>query len=222
MSGLQEGYRLSLPLAAFLAYGGVLLLGQVVGFGAVPSRDGVGFSLHDLARHDRTEHDASITHPNTRAGDEYAPTEQDPALLDAFVRDARPAPGISLKGEPSYGTEDIARVRVRREAEPGTRIDAVHQEIARGEAALVLGVFGFLPSRGNASADEHKLPKEVLGGSYRFPLSVVETWWKEERFPTPDWVPERATTLLGTFALQARIRKEMQMLRAKASRHKSS
>jgi len=67
MSGLQEGYRLSLPLAAFLAYGGVLLLGQVVGFGADPSRDGVGFSLHDLARHNRTEHDASITHPNMPA-----------------------------------------------------------------------------------------------------------------------------------------------------------
>ncbi len=134
-----------------------------------PSRDGVGFSLHDLARHNRTEHDASITHPNMPAGDEYAPTEQDPALFDAFVRDARPAPGPSQKGVLSYGTEDIARVRARREAQPGTRIDAIHQEIARGESALVLGVFGFLPSGENSSADERKLTKEVLGGPYRFP-----------------------------------------------------
>jgi len=155
------------------------------------------------------------------AGEEYAPTEQDPALFDAFVRDARPAPGSSQRGVLSYGTEDIARVRVRREAQPDTRIDAVHQEIARGESALVLGVFGFL-SRGNSSADERKLTKEVLGGPYRFPLSVVETWWKEERLPTPDWVPVRETTLLGTFALQAHIRKEMQSLRTKESCNKYS
>jgi len=218
ISGLQEAYGLSFPLAAFLTYGGIVLLGQVVGFGADPRRDGVGFSLKDLARHDRIEHDASITHPNTLAGDEYAPSKQDAALLAAFAEDARPAPGPSReKGLLSYGPEDIARARVRREAQPGTRIDAVHQEVARGEIALVFSIFGFLPSGGNSSADgsDHKLPKEVLGGPYRFPLSVVETWWKEEHLPTPDWVPGRETTLLGTLAQSGRIRKEMQLLRTK-------
>ncbi|KLO13831.1 Cloroperoxidase [Schizopora paradoxa] len=222
IKGLQDGYRVSYPLAAFLAYGGVLLLGQVVGFGSDPSRDGVGFSLHDLARHDRTEHDASITHPNTPAGDEYAPIKQEPALFDAFVKEARPAPGPSQEGVLSYGTEDIARIRVRREAEPGTRIDAVRQEIGRGESALVLGIFGFLPSGGNTSTDEAKLPEEIIGGPYRFPLSIVESWWKEERFPTPDWAPVRETTLLGTLALQGRMRKEMQSLREKESNYKFS
>lgn len=213
ISGLREAYGLSIPLAAFLTYGGIVLLGQVVGFGVDPSRDGVGFSLKDLARHDRIEHDASITHPNMPTGDEYAPSKQNPALFDAFVKDARPASGPSQKGVLSYGPEDIARARVRREAQPGTRIDAVHQEVARGEIALVFSIFGFLPSGGNAESDRGKLPKEVLGGPYRFPLSVVETWWKEERLPTPDWVPIRETTLMGTFAQSGRIRKEMQLLR---------
>ncbi|KLO15370.1 Cloroperoxidase [Schizopora paradoxa] len=214
MFGLREAYRVSLPLAAFLAYGGIVLLGQVVGFGSDPDRDGVGFSLKDLARHDRIEHDASITHPNIPAGDEYAPTKQDPALFDTFIKDARPASGPLNKGELSYGPEDIARARVRREAQPGTRIDAVHQEVARGEIALVFSIFGFLTSGGNAKTD--KPPKEVLGGAYRFPISVVETWWKEERLPTPDWVPARETTLLGTIAQSGLIRKEMQKLRASA------
>lgn len=210
--GLREAYKVSLPLAAFLTYGGIVLLGQVVGFGLDPKRDGVGFSLKDLARHDRIEHDASITHPNIAAGDEYAPIKQDPALFEAFTKDARPAPGPSHKGELSYGPDDIARTRVRREAQPGTRIDAVHQEVARGEIALVFSIFGCLTSGGNASSD--KPPREILGGAYRFPLSVVETWWKEERFPTPDWVPDWETTLLGTIAQSGLIRKEMQRLRA--------
>ncbi|KAI5118879.1 hypothetical protein M0805_003554 [Coniferiporia weirii] len=173
---LMECYNLSWPLAAFLSWGGVALLGQV----------GL-FSLRDLARHNRIEHDASIAHANTPADEEYAPTDVDTALFNAFLADARGG---------RFGAPDIARVRVRREAEKGMCVSAVQQEIARGEAALVLQIFG--------------------GEAFAVPLDVVQTWWHDERLPE-GWRPTRETTLLGTVHWSTEIRNGMDALRGKAA-----
>ncbi|KAH8118963.1 Chloroperoxidase [Phellopilus nigrolimitatus] len=172
---LMECYNLSWPLAAFLSWGGVYLLGQV----------GL-FSLHDLARHNRIEHDASLTHANTFPDEEYAPTLQDPVLYKAFLADAR-------KGH--FMAEDIARARVRREGEHGAAMTAVQQEIARGESALVLQIFGKT--------------------EFAVPVDVIHSWWHEERLPD-GWRPTRQTTLIGTIHWATVIREAMNALRDNA------
>ncbi|THH07130.1 heme-thiolate peroxidase [Phellinidium pouzarii] len=169
---LMECYNLSWPLAAFLSWGGVLLLGQ----------DGL-FSLHDLARHNRIEHDASIAHINTPSDEEYAPANVDSTLYNAFLADAHGG---------RISARDIARARVRREAEKSTHVTAVQQEIARGEVALVLQVFG--------------------GESFSVPLDVIHSWWHDERLPE-GWRPTRKTTLLGTIHWSTVIRDHMNDLR---------
>ncbi|KAL5485471.1 hypothetical protein ACEPAI_8113 [Sanghuangporus weigelae] len=172
--GLMECYNLSWPLAAFLAWGGVLLLGQV---GAL--------SLHDLARHDRIEHDASLTHPDAVRGEEFAPVRSDAGLFGAFLDDARGG---------RIGVRELARARVRRESEGGAGMTSVQQEIARGEVALVIQIFG--------------------GDARAVPVETIKTWWGEERLPEEGWKkPATRTTLLGTISWAARIRQAMQEVR---------
>ncbi|EJD02680.1 Cloroperoxidase, partial [Fomitiporia mediterranea MF3/22] len=175
-NALIDCYNLSYPLAAFLSWGGVLLLGQV---GTL--------SLSDLARHNRIEHDASLTHANTPFSDDYAPKRNCPVLYEKFLRDAR-------KG--GFGADDIARARVRREdvegPREGTEVTSVQQEIARGEVALVLQIFG--------------------GKEFRVPVEVVKSWWGENKLPE-GWKPTRLTTLQGTISWSTTIRHAMDSLR---------
>ena len=170
----MECYNLSWPLAAFLAWGGVLLLGQV---GTL--------TLHDLARHNRVEHDASVVHENTAAEDEYAPIHPDTLLLNELLQDARYG---------TYTVEDIARARVRREAIPGMQLNAVQQEIGRGEFALVLQIFG--------------------GERCMVPRDLLIRWLQEERLPD-EWVPGEKTTLLGTIMVATKMRNVMAALRSR-------
>ncbi|EPQ59847.1 Cloroperoxidase, partial [Gloeophyllum trabeum ATCC 11539] len=122
IKALQEGYNLTYPLAAFLTYGGFILLGQ---FAEV--------SLQDFCRHGRVEHNASLIHEDTKPGDEYAPNVTQPQYMKALEAD-------SADGE-HLTAFDVAKARVRREAE-SKDMDALHAEVARGEMALVLGIFG--------------------------------------------------------------------------------
>jgi len=83
------------------------------------------------------EHDASLVHSDTPDGEEFAPITIEQNLVDEFMNDVR---------EDSDGTEslmdfnDVARARVRRE-KACRPIDEFHQEIARGEMAIILGVW---------------------------------------------------------------------------------
>ena len=76
--------------------------------------------------------------------------------------------------------EDIARARVERESECPA-LNGLHSEIARGEMALVLGVFG----QGNA--DHHQ----------GVPLDMLREWLVEERLPD-GWKPSHTLGLLQT------------------------
>ena len=169
-----DGFNLSWPIATSLAWGGVVALGQVG-----------TFSLHDLARHNRIEHDASITHLNTRETDEYAPIRSDPALMAAFLRDARP-------GSKVFGVREIARARIRREAERGTKVDAIQQLVARGEVALFLQIFG--------------------NENYEVEYEVLKSWWWEQRLPE-NWKPARQSTIRRTYLLAKALTDTMEQLR---------
>ena len=174
--GLMQAYNLSFTLAAVLSYSTLFALGQA---GA--------FSLSDVARHDFVEHDASITHDNTPEGFEYAPVPQNPRLIKAFILDAQSGPG----GKLSY--KEVAKARARREADPGNDIDYPHQVVGRGEAAIVLGVFG---------------GKEQL-----VPIDVLQSFWVHERLPEGWTRPSYSFGLIGMLSLSNKILKAMLALR---------
>jgi hypothetical protein len=157
---IQEGYGFSTPLAQGLVRGSILLLGQV---GA--------FCLQDLARHNRIEHDASLVHDDTKGRDEYAPISPDSSLIKKLL--------LQSKDGHVLTAEDVARARVERES-VCPLIDGLHSEIARGEMAMVLGVFG----------QEH-------AHHWGVPLGVLREWLTEERLPE-GWKPTHTQGLLQT------------------------
>ena len=169
---LEEGYGLSTPLAHFLVYGGICLLGQV---GA--------FCLKDLARHNRIEHDASLVHDDTKGRDEYAPISPDLSLVQKLMLQAKDGRDLTA--------EDIARARVERESECPA-LNGLHSEIARGEMAIVLGIF----DQGNA--DHHQ----------GVPLDMLCEWLVEERLPD-GWKPTHTQGLLQTIHSAWEIRNLM-------------
>ena len=174
---LQEGYGLSTPLARFLVYGGILLLGQS---GA--------FDLKDLARHNRIEHDASLVHDDTKGRDEYAPTSPDSTLVKNLLLQAEDGRVLTA--------EDIARARVQRESQCPV-LNGLHSEIARGEMAIALDIFG------QGMADHHGVP-----------LGMLREWLAEERLPE-GWKPTHTQGLLQTIRTAREIRNLMATLEDK-------
>ncbi|KAF9040868.1 Chloroperoxidase [Panaeolus papilionaceus] len=169
-NGLKECYGLSSPLAAFLTYVGFLMIRK---FGKI--------TLHDIAKHGQIEHDASLVHADTPEGEIYAPNKIYPELLDKFLtQDVKPnraeveasAGGADITKKWVVNFEDVARARIRREKECRP-IDAVHQEIARGEMAIILGVW-------ETTAEG--------GGKVGAPGEWIRRWLGEERLPE-GWKP---------------------------------
>ncbi|KAI0260720.1 Cloroperoxidase [Gloeopeniophorella convolvens] len=171
---LKEGYGLSSPLAYFLVYGGQFLLGQT---GA--------FSLSDLARHNRIEHNASLAHGDAHGRDEYAPIAPDPKMVKDLLNSARDGHVMTI--------EDIARERVAREHAETLRqcpaLDSMHAEIARGEMAIAVGLFRQIDSDGEEG----------------IPVDLLRTWFLEERLPE-DWKPSHVQGLLETINASTKIR----------------
>ena len=171
---LREGYRLSAPLAYILAYGGIGLLGQMGAFG-----------LDDLARHNRIEHDASLVHDDTPMRNEYAPISPDSKLVRQFMNIAKDGHLMTV--------EDIARARVLRESQ-SRMLDNLHAEIARGEMAIVVGLF----SRKNS-------------GKQGIPVDMLRVWMSEERLPD-DWKPTHTQGLWQTIQASRQISDQMKRI----------
>jgi len=180
---LKAGYHLSTFFAWFLTIGGFILLQQ---FGRI--------SLGDLARHNHIEHDASLVHHNTELEAEYAPCEVDDVLVEALCSDARPSGGE--KGF-RMNAEDVARARIRRESESPV-LDILHAEIARGEMAIALGVFGGK----NGSIDG-------------VPIEWLKEWIKDERLPR-GWKYTHAQGLFDSVKMSTDIRNAMKRLAQEA------
>ncbi|KAI0310618.1 Chloroperoxidase [Amylostereum chailletii] len=182
-SALHLAFGLTHALAYFLAY-----VGFFIQLGAHPfgPRE---VSLDDFARHGRIEHDASLVHADAGKDVLYAPSNVDRDMLANFLEGPKEGKRISL--------EDVARARVFREHESG-QLDSLHGVIARGEMALVLGLFGSKPAKG-----------ELVGD---IPVELLEEWWTEERFPE-GWAPGRKQGLVKTVRTSAAMASAMRRLR---------
>ncbi|KAG9317992.1 Chloroperoxidase [Chiua virens] len=97
---LRDGYQLSFFLAAFIAFGGWFILGQLR-----------KVSLWDLSRHNCIEHNASLFHLDAHNEDEYAPTGVNKSLMRSSLHQG----GQYLRGHMTL--EDVANIRIKREAE---------------------------------------------------------------------------------------------------------
>ncbi|TDL16337.1 Cloroperoxidase [Rickenella mellea] len=169
---MKTVYNLSTFLAFFLAIVGAIFCGN-----------GLSLNLHDLALHDRIEHDASLTHADALPGDKYAPIDVDQSLVSDLL-DSSPGGDLTL--------EDLARVRVRRDKSAVVPLDGVHAEISRGECALVLNVFG---------DEKGMVPKREL-----------RQWFGEERIPDGWRGPKETVGIRNTFAKSKEVRQEVARL----------
>ncbi|KAI0312901.1 Chloroperoxidase [Amylostereum chailletii] len=186
---LHTGFGLTYTLAYFLSYVGFLLQ-----LGASAFTYGWEASLEDFARHGRIEHDASLAHADASRGMLYAPCKVNMERMAGFLEDA--GQGIGL--------EDVARARVERERQSGG-LDTLHGVIARGEMALVLGIFGSMPAKGERAG--------------RVPVDVLKQWWTDERFPVSgeeEWAPRKKQGLFETLLISLGIEEEMCRLKKEA------
>ena len=186
--GLMSCYGLSTPCAMFLSFVGFLILRK---FGRI--------NLYEIGRHNAIEHDASLVHHDTPEGEAFAPIEIDQSLVDALVSDVKPSlPEIAASSNPTakflMNYEDVARARVRREGQCRP-VDSVHAEIARGEMAIILGVW------------EVKTENKV-----GVPVDYMKRWIGEERLPD-EWKPDHSQGLLDVIKRSSDLRLAMERMK---------
>jgi len=186
--GLRACYGLSTFCALFLSFGGFLMLRK---FGRI--------NLYEIGKHDAIEHNASLVHHDTPTGQIYAPIDIDHSLVDALVSDVKPSSAeIEKSSDPSakflMNYEDVARARIRRE-EQCKPVDSVHSEIARGEMAIILGVW------------EVKT-KNKTG----IPVDYIKRWIGEERLPD-GWKPDHKQGLFDVVKRSKTIRLAMDQMK---------
>jgi Peroxidase, family 2 len=132
-------------------------------------------SLHDLAQHGLIEHDASLVHDDTAPGHKFAPIRCDTKLLNKLL---------------DSDVLTLNKVAKRREElERTAPLDLLHQEVARGEWALVLDIFG-RENGGNCPSD------------------LLRVWLKQNQFPE-GWKPGHEQSLPATMSEAGEIRSEM-------------
>jgi len=175
--GLKACYGLSTPLALFLSHVGFLILRKT--FRRI--------SLFEIGKHGQVEHNASLVHHDTPAGEVYAPIEIDAGLVEKLIDD--------VEGGERMNAVDVARARIRREKESPV-LDGVHAEIARGEMAIILGVW------------EEGAGTDKLG----IPVAWMRRWIQEEKLPD-GWRPQRKQGLLDTVKRSKAIRTAMEDFR---------
>ena len=148
-----DTYNLSWLLAEILVQGGFIMMKRF---------RTQSLSLHDLATHGLIEHDASLVHDNTLPDYIYAPIKCDTALLHQLLVSDH----LTLQKVASRRTE----------MEKATPLSHISQTIARGEWALVLGIFG----------KKHGVPADTM-----------RVWLNENRFPE-GWKPSHEHCLWMT------------------------
>ncbi|KAJ7190760.1 Chloroperoxidase [Mycena pura] len=190
-SGLMACYGLSSPLAVLLTVGGWLLVERYFG---------QRLNLFEIGLHNGVEHDASVVHLDCPPGQKNAPIEIQPELVADFAahvveRAREDSCSMEVEERDVFVTErDIALTRVRRErlSEP---LSAMHAEMARGEMAIILGVW-----------------HQRVDGAEGAPLQWLRTWLAEERLPS-GWKPDHVNTLMDVMHRASAIRKEMNRIR---------
>ncbi|KXN88323.1 Putative sterigmatocystin biosynthesis peroxidase stcC [Leucoagaricus sp. SymC.cos] len=181
--GLKACYGLSTPLALFLTYVGFAMLKRVR-----------PINLFEIGKHNVIEHNASLVHHDTPEGHEFAPIHIDQSLVDKLINDVKPEKEGDKSGESLMNAVDVARSRIRREKECGP-VDNVHAEIARGEMAIILGVWE------TKSQNKAGIPTEWM-----------RRWIGHEQLPD-DWRPTQKQGLLNTIGRSKAIRTAMAEMR---------
>jgi len=153
-------------------------------------------NLFDIGKHGAIEHDASLVHRDTPEGEKFAPIEIDPKLVEALLADVKPTSRECEKEGVRWlmNYEDVARSRVRREGE-SRHIDGVHAEIARGEMAIILGVW--------------ETKTETKAG---IPMEYFKPWISEERLPD-GWKPDHVQGFFDVVKRSKSIKKAAEKLR---------
>ncbi|TFK69190.1 Cloroperoxidase [Pluteus cervinus] len=169
VGALRLVYNLTLPLAFFLTMGGIILGGHQ----GVLSR----IDLHDLARHNAIEHDASLSRSNANSDDQFAPVEVDEYVVARLVSPTTTHGGFSLR--------DLAKARMDREVSLHADLDAVHRVVAAGEASMTWLLM----------KDSHGL----------VPSKVIKQWYGEERLPDEYHPPASPIGLKKTHANANRV-----------------
>jgi hypothetical protein len=169
--------------------------------------------LRHIGLHGHIEHDASITHDDApHATSDFAPSQSNLTLFEAFMADA-PAGHVGLA--------EIGKARVRREAESaaaGRAIDTLHAFVARGEAALVIGIFGETTPDAPVNVSHTGAHWDWAG--LGVPKDVMRTFWLEERLPA-GWAPARVTSINSTQTGNTLVGAHMDAIRAEPAPRKN-
>ena len=192
---MQLVYNCSFPFAFVLSTVGFIWCGHLTGSGFSTR---LSLDLHDLARHNRIEHDGSLGHADAAPGQKYAPTVPDPARIASLLDSQSPN---CVKGPAGVGALtllDLARVRYLRDAELTRPLDRLHTFITRGEVALILLALG-APCGGGPEP-------------FAVPRDRIYQWFVEERLPD-DWPgPSTRIGLVNTAKVGNTVRSEVARL----------
>lgn len=206
VNALLDCYHVSRPLASAVTYGAFFRLGTVNG----------PIDLHDLAKHNRIEHNASLVHRDVVPGDEYAPTNVDLDLLDQLIKDS--SDGLILTAE------DVARSRIRREAASQPPLESVQRVVARSEISAALSIFNN-PDPTLHAQGALLQPPSTFGRVLQWltgrqddpattplagvPLDRLRYWLQNERLPE-GWAPYHTLNISETVATMKRMKKAME------------
>jgi hypothetical protein len=164
--------------------------------------------INELAAHNRIEHDASLIHPDTNQGEDFAPLHINQRMLTECMSWLTTKPvegpdGSIMKQEVDFiRAEDVARARVNRERR-SMPLDGLHAEIARGEMAIALLAF----------ANPSSLFRGAVSG---VPKEWLKEWLSLERMPQGGtWHPNKRVGLFDTVGMSTNIRTSMNEQRDK-------
>jgi len=175
-----EVFNFSVPLAATLSLGGLFLAGN-----------GLYVDLEQLRVHDwyTIEHDASLGRQDIRTGENWI---IDAKLVHAMIAEASSKDGVSM--------EDLARVRVHREATLPLPLDNLHVGVAIRESCLIVAQLG--------KGSPNDRTKRIIKPDW------IKSFFIDERFPD-DWTkPEQKLGFRDASAMGEVMKGEMAAYRA--------
>jgi len=155
--------------------------------------------LHDIAKHNLLEHDASLVHLDTPDGEDFAPITIDQNLVDELENDVQREEEDSSSAEPVMDLYDAARARLRRE-NACRPINMIRQEIARGEISLTITVL-----------------KITSNGKVGVPIEWIRSFIGHEKLPD-NWRPTHKQGLWNTIQHSQIIKRAVAEMRKSADK----
>lgn len=171
---MHDVYNISYPLGIFLATVGMLVCGS---WWSLPWK----FDLHDLAKHNKIEHDCSFVHEDAAHNSAFAPCRPDSILLKKLMR---------VPNGDHFSIEDFVRARIQRCLEVRKPLDAIHREIAHGETSLTMCVFGTTSEKCALDGTCNSVYASVV------PRAFVQQWYGQDRLPIGWYKPDHQVGFL--------------------------